>query len=258
MMHPWGAADFEKTAPIIAQTREGEESRSKKRKHFEDEERDITASDNQEKQNRTQTYWNKEPQRYQTFHDPPYQVALSAAGDYVPPTRTYAPLDQRSAIPSATPSYVPSRAPSLPGAALYKQQRRDLTTPSPSNNSNVRNTSGDRELLASAHFTSLSPVQDQTHRHLDLTTGQYKPQHVYPLKPENSVGWSTSPMGTQHNPLEIASSPELEPKPYGSNDPKDLDLSGMQFGLENRSPSSAAQAAVPSKVQEPFIDPEPS
>jgi hypothetical protein len=258
MMHPWGVADFEKTAPIITQTRDGEESRSKKRKHFEDEERDITTSNNQEKQNRTQTHWNKEPQPYQIFHDPPYQVALSATGDYVPPTRTYAPLDQQGAIPSAIPSFVPSRAPSLPGAALYKQQRRDLTTPSPSSNANVRNTSGDRELLASADFTSLPPVQDQIHRHLDLPTGQYKPHHDYPLKPENSVGFSASPMGTQHNPLEIASSPELEPKPYESNDPEDLDLPGMHFGLENRSPSSAARAAaVPSKVHEAFADPEP-
>jgi len=119
---------------------------------------------------------------------------------YVPSTGSFAPLARPVSIPYTTSQHA-SGAPSLPGAALYAKTKLEKTERVPEPSRHHEGTTNKR--------SRSPPPSLQNHKVRRIE----HPQARQESRQSNSVikqpvGMSEPPRGTQHNPLEIPSSPE--------------------------------------------------
>jgi hypothetical protein len=197
MIQPSIAHKYEKIPPTFAQIRYMEELKLQKRKHYEDEGLGTTVSGERVGQYRAQAYHGQEPEQHQPTKVLSHIIASAVPYDYSPPGRAHRHKDQQSAGLLATTSDLAARTISLPGAALYKQRQLDQTTPILPNGTSAAVIPRAHERVVSEPRTSLSPFEDQRRQTMNSPF-------------EQPVGSSVLSRGTQHNPLEIESSPEPE------------------------------------------------
>jgi hypothetical protein len=195
IMQPSMANKYEEMPPTIAQIRYREEMKSQKRKHGEDQALDITMEDEQMDLYRTQAHKEREPEQCQPTKALSHMIASAALNDYSPLGKAYPPKGQQDEGPAAITSHSAARVISLPGAALYKQRLRDQTTPPLLNSTSATDNSQIHEQVLSEPRTSHSPSHDRSRQAMVSLSAQ-------------TVGSSVLSIGTQHNPLEIESSPE--------------------------------------------------
>jgi energy-coupling factor transporter ATP-binding protein EcfA2 len=188
-----------------------EEPNVQKRKRYEDPGLDSTADEKRIRQARTHANRHHETQQYWPDYDVSYQPAPIASRECVSSSTYYAysPFDQQTARPPAASTYTTTGPISLPGAALYRQQQfghAPLPLPIPVGAAEAARA---RERV----FTALTaaPISSETHRHQAIAS--LPERHVlrrpYPDIRDQLVGSSVVPTGSQHDPFEIESSPEV-------------------------------------------------
>ncbi|KAH3982695.1 hypothetical protein HBH70_003200 [Parastagonospora nodorum] len=143
---------------------------------------------------------------------------------YVPSTGSFALLDRPIPIPYTTSSHTPG-APSLPGAALYEKTKlaKSDRTPEPS-----------RKHEGTTNKRSSSPpplLQNHKVRRLEHPQARQESRQSYTVA-KQPVGMSEPPRGTQHNPLEIPSSPERAPQHVASQKKKKQKYYAVAVGHE--------------------------
>jgi hypothetical protein len=171
-----------------------EEANVQKRKRHEASGLDSTADEKRMRQARAHIKQYHETQQYRPNHNPSHQTATTTPRDYDVSGRyyPYSPFDQQTARPAAS-SYTTTGQISLPGAALYKQQQLGNTPP---------------PLPDPAGAVTPIPSEDQRDQALTSLPERNVSRHQYPGTRDQPLGSLVVPMGSQHNPLEIESSPK--------------------------------------------------
>jgi hypothetical protein len=146
-----------------------------------------------------------------TYHLESARTSSQAPMAYTPSTGSYVPIHQQSPEAfTATPHT--SRAPPLPGAALYRRKLLEQSAFPSQNNSRAISSTRALKMTAPKHSTSPPPSsQDRKVRRINDSKIQQFHGRSHSPAPEQSIGMSDSTRGTQHNPMEILSSPEPEP-----------------------------------------------
>jgi ATP-dependent DNA helicase PIF1 len=137
----------------------------------------------------------------------------SASMAYVRTTGSYAPLNPQNGTSFATSSDT-SRAPFLPGAALYEQRQLEESASGTRNRTGFTDVSRAREGSVRKHSSSPPPSsQNMKIRRIDNLAPQTVSWPSHSAAPVYSAVMPGPPRGTQHNPLEIPDSPERRPRP---------------------------------------------
>jgi hypothetical protein len=148
--------------------------------------------------------------------DPRYQ---SQAQYGAPPPEPYGAPPSQGQYSASTPSqhhgvYPPQAQyrslPFLPGADMYKRRQVNQKRQSSPNNVHSANTSRAREHTILAPYDAQPLPSHRTRPRIDPQTEQRLARHGYRSTSEQLSETSRLHMGTQHNPVEIESSPEPE------------------------------------------------
>lgn len=188
----------ENVAPITNVQRGPAASNPKRRKY--DQTPDTAVYNTHTGQDNLQTYQRAVPQQSSRT------VPLGLAWDqqipeqYRPSPWAYAPHQPRSAAPAGLPP--------LPGATQYENRQRN-------DKSHVK-------MAAQPRAPNTSPPRSSQVEKRPLTDHQSRSQPLQAKRPkiERHVDNFEASMGTQHHPLEIASSPERAQKPKSSKKKK--------------------------------------
>lgn len=165
------------------------------------------SRDKRPRQDQTHAHLNQLYQQTPTSYDPTQSTSIKPSMVYDPSIGTYAPMPQQSATPAAPNTYVAFGAPLLPGAARYKKQLVDLRG---SKASRPTTSAHSPHVLPRAAVQPSNPVplaKSPLHLQFDERQMFQKPSGS---APEPHTENSEPPRGTQHNPVELLSSPEPE------------------------------------------------
>jgi hypothetical protein len=210
---PSKAEKFENIPSAVVAKRCQTESASKKKTHY--DERDPTAVGKRQRVDNAPARRSPYTAQYRAMFELEHNTVQQAAPmRYNPVTGPFKTVDQRHATPTAQSSPIASRAPSLPGAERYLQQRHNKSAPP-----QYSAIPPDQSFRAQAQMPSehsAPPPQGQKRRGTDPAEAHHTSHNLYPALPEQSA----PPGGTQHNPFEIPSSPERAPKSRSSKKKK--------------------------------------
>jgi len=211
--YPSVAEDFENMPPTPMASQDGGERGTKKRKHH--EERDTT-NDKRFRMDRAQAYGNPCPQQHATDYEPAYNSVQAAPMRYVTGSGSFETVDRQRATPTAPSSHIPFGTPSLPGAARYIEQRFGHSAPPSHSDIYPPGTLCAHEPMAHERPPTPPGMRDHKRRKTHVPQEHHTPGQLYPVLPDPSG----LPRGTQHDPLEIPSSPEQAPKSKSSRKKK--------------------------------------
>lgn len=141
------------------------------------------------------------PPQYANSYVPEYNAAQAGPVSYVPATGFFEPTIQQTAAPIA------SRGPSLPGATRYAQKQASHSITPPPRDIRPPSTRA-HEHMAPERYAPPPPARDLKRRRTDEDYEHQTSRDLYPSLPQPSSATSALPIGTQHNPLEIPSSPD--------------------------------------------------
>lgn len=147
----------------------------------------------------------QEREAYQSMDSRQAARELEMSQVYMPSTGSFAPLERPNSVPYTTSSHA-SEAPSLPGAALYAKTKLEKSERVPEPSRHHKGITNKR--------SSSPPPSSQNHkvRRIEHPQARQEPRQSLPVV-KQPVGMSEPPSGTQHNPLEIRSSPERDGYP---------------------------------------------
>jgi hypothetical protein len=186
MEQPPAHWNFENVPPTTTRSHDEGGSSSQKRKR--DQAMNTYEHDRQARTEEAHAFQSTNPRHYPPPDARTHNAMPGEPQVYVPPAGMYMPQERQTSMPR------------LPGAEEYQRRQLDRHISSPSqNNSHAVNTSRAREHTKPEPSVAASSLSDQLPRRTEPLVEQRMSRNRYPPPP-----------GSQHNPVDLASSPELD------------------------------------------------
>jgi hypothetical protein len=203
MAQPPGYWDFENIPPTTTQPHKQGRSSSEKRKR--DQAMDTRTHDKRARHSEAHTHQSMEPLYPRLPPEPDHNTMTAEPLVYVPSAGMYMPQERQTSMPY------------LPAAERY--QRRQLAEQPPSSsqdNNHAANTSWAHEHIRPKPSVAAPSVWEQTSQRPEvpkeqhMSRNRYEPTATRDRHLDKLAQVHAPPAGSQHNPVDLASSPEPE------------------------------------------------